>query len=131
MEDELSRITISVPRVPPSINKRIRMNHWAYTTLRDAWKTDIYHLMGVKNKAVLNAWRQLREESGQKTPVIVRIEHKKMYDPDAVYGAAKTPIDCLVRLGYIRDDSEKYLELVVTQERSNTPQTVITIVGPE
>jgi hypothetical protein len=56
--------------------------------------------------------------------------HPKPYDPDNAIGCLKPVLDAMRKVGWIRDDSETWLELLpVRQERSaaGAPATMIEI----
>ena len=128
---EMSKISITVPRVPCGANKLMRMHYRERTDLRRGWESDIFHLLTNKDKRCLKAWRDLREGLDQKTPIRIHIVHKREFDPDNLFSAVKIPLDALANLGFIRDDSHRFITLEVTQEKSVENQTVIEIEGPQ
>ena len=58
----------------------------------------------------------------------ITISHPKVYDADNTVAALKPVLDALRKVGYIRDDSETWLELLpVCQERSASSAPASTI----
>ncbi len=118
---------ITVPMVPPGINQRLKMHHMDYKRVRDGWQSAIYHLVSGLNRANLYTAHTRHE----KMRVKIHIEHSRLFDPDNLTSAAKTPLDCLRRLKFLFDDTPQYLELDVTQSKSRENQTTIEITEAE
>jgi hypothetical protein len=107
-------VTIVVPRCTPNAGelKRKYRNPHAYARLRDGWQHDIYYLMLPADRS----WLQSLSANQTKMRVDIRVFHKNPYDKDNLYASVKPTLDSLTRLHFIFDDSEKYIELHVTQE---------------
>lgn len=52
---------------------------------------------------------------------------RRICDPDNLIGGAKGTIDCLVREGIIADDTPDHIELIVRQQLTKTPHTIVQI----
>ncbi len=110
---------LTIPAVPPSINKILRM-HW--TDKRDLlslWILEIRGAMGDKVPPVPQC----------KMRVVVTIHNSRAYDKDNAYGACKVIFDAMKILGLIFDDRDQFLEAEVKQEKSTRAErhTVIEI----
>lgn len=123
MPDREEGVRITVPMVPPSINKMRHMHFHDYRRLRDRWESTMYILMGHRQLS------ELRQRPVGKVHVQMHIEHTRLFDPDGLYSAVKIPLDCLVRLEIIPNDTPENLTLSVTQAKSKEKQTTIVIDG--
>jgi Holliday junction resolvase RusA-like endonuclease len=52
---------------------------------------------------------------------------RRICDPDNLIGGAKGTIDCLVREGILANDTPAHVELIITQQVTKSPKTVVTI----
>lgn len=115
---------LTVPIIPPSPNelrRRYRTPH-AYKRLRDDWGWQL------KAAAGLNRFRLAAlADTQHKMRVHIHIAHKQLFDPDNLVGSVKVILDALRALNYLHDDSEEFVELTVTQEKSRTQYTTITM----
>src|SRR5215469_15577568 len=95
--------------VPPSPNelRRKYRNPHAYKRLRQAWETAIIYMTPPHD-------RKFVKESAQISRMMIQlvIHNSREYDPDNLQGCQKPVLDALKNLGYIRDDSERWLELL-------------------
>lgn len=110
---------ITIPDVPPSLNKVLRM-HWVVKRkLSTYWETLVWTLIPHKG----NRWE------GKKKQVLLTLHHSRFYDKDNAYGACKVVVDALKNCGFIMDDTEEWLDLNVEQEKCPHKQrrTVIRI----
>ncbi len=100
---------LTIPDIPPSLNKVLRM-HWA------------------KKRGLLRAWiwmirtsgifgNSLVAFAGGRRRVRITLHHSRLYDKDNAYGACKVIFDALKAEGLIMDDSAKWLEAIVEQEK--------------
>lgn len=110
-EDVIS-VSFEVPRIPVTIN-RLSREHWSKRVLhRKTWMLEIRAALGTGRKyQELRAWA----ECGDKVRVEVHVIHTKEFDPDNLYSAAKIPMDAMKGIGCLADDTNKHVELVVTQ----------------
>jgi len=70
----------------------------------------------------------VRQANEGRMRVSITISHPKVYDADNTVAALKPVLDALRKVGYIRDDSETWLELLpVCQERSASSAPASTI----
>jgi Holliday junction resolvase RusA-like endonuclease len=120
-------VRIVIPMVPPSPNelRRRYRNPHVYKRLREAWERSL--LYGVESAA---AHQELVKQGQERVRVEFTIAHPKPYDPDNAIGCLKPVLDAMRKVGWIRDDSETWLELrTVRQQRSaaDAPSTTIEI----
>lgn len=115
----------SLPFVPPSLNKMLRM-HWSKR--RKLAKTMAWEVLAVAGRPTREPLKQCRIEA-------VRVT-RQLLDTDGLYGSMKMFLDCLVEctkqnpygLGFIVDDNPECLDLVVTQKKGK-PGLEVTIYG--
>jgi len=116
-----------IPVVPPSANRLLRMHYRKRMRELDAWKTLIFYSVNGESRTAVYEWAAGRN----RLKVEIHIEHAQLFDKDNLYSAAKLPLDALVRLGFLADDSNEFIDLTVTQSRSKAKQTTISIYAPE
>jgi hypothetical protein len=108
---------ITIPDVPPSLNKYLRM-HWAVKKrLRQHWAWAL--------KVALA--RVGFSPAGERTPkmsVNITIFLSRRFDRENSWGGCKPIIDAMRDVGLIRNDSERWLDLGVAQTIGE-PHTVI------
>lgn len=100
-------------RVPLTLNKLLR-THWAGKK-RDleSWKTWVLGIAG--NKTGVNG----------KVRVTITVYRAKLQDPDNATGSVKPLVDALNRLGWMVDDSVKWLELEVSEVATKDTRTEV------
>jgi hypothetical protein len=99
-------LTLTIPDVPPSLNKVLNL-HWRnQQKLKDKWK------LLVRAQII-----PIPMNLAQKKRVRITLHHARPYDEDNAYGACKVLIDALKSWNLIWDDSAKYLTLFIWQER--------------
>jgi hypothetical protein len=121
-------ITITVPLVPPSLNvlRRKYRNCFVYKKLRTDWEHSLKYAVGSANVV---KWLNVQAKHNRMR-VKVTIFHGNQYDPDNLVACLKPVLDSLRNIGFIQDDSEKWLELVPPQQfRSGERKTVVEL-GP-
>ena len=120
-------VVIRVPGCPPSLNKILRM-HWATRKkLLEAWSSDLWYSASCLGRsATLSGWARSRA----RLTVNICLQHNRLFDKDNAYGSVKVVLDAMKSLGFIADDSPEFIDLEVTQEKSRTVETVITIWEP-
>ena len=105
--------TIHVAMCPPSgnvLHRRYRSPH-AYRKLREKWEQSIAY--AVKDASEKNAL--IKQAHACRMHLKVTLIHKGMFDDDNLYSSLKPVLDALVKVGYLRDDSAKWLELEAAQ----------------
>jgi hypothetical protein len=101
---------LTIPDVPPSLNKVLRM-HWAKKgKLRDSWTMMI--------KGALLPIRPPQGVQKAKMRVVITFYNARAYDRDNAFGAGKVIFDVLRRLNLIFDDRPEWLDAEVRQEKS-------------
>ena len=121
-EDVAWKKTLEIPWCPPTLNEQLR-THWSK-------RRKLTELAGlyIANKIGVNT-----EPPDGKVIVTIRMYRWNTMDEDGAHGACKPIFDALVRLGWARDDSAKWMHQVmepVVIDRKN-PRTVISIeYGP-
>lgn len=109
---------ITIPDVPPSLNKTLNMHFRDRVKLKNNWK------MWVRSQH-MPAFGLLPERMS----VTVTMHHSRLYDRDNAYGAVKPLVDALRHWRVIRDDTQEWLDLDVKQEKCphKSRRTVIRI----
>jgi hypothetical protein len=118
-------LTIEIPEqlVKVESQNKSTFGHWrTYRRYRDKW------LVALRNRLVP---RHARPDC----PMELRITsvRQRLLDDGNLVGGAKPIPDCLVRLGYIHDDSPKWLKVAYEQLTGpkHERRTIITITKPE
>jgi hypothetical protein len=116
-----SSIEFSIPRIPPTINRLMRM-HWTRRVAEHtAWTEEIkaaLHYGKPLRWKLLQAWAQC----GDRMRIEMTVVHQRDFDPDNLFSICKVPLDSLVALQCLKGDSSKHIELAVKQERGK-PET--------
>lgn len=109
----MDSVSFFVPRIPPSPNQ-LHGKHWrARFNLKNTWIVELQ--VGAQRED----WARLREwHEVSKVKFEMIIHHSRFFDPDNLVSCAKVPLDAAKWLGFITDDSSKWIELVVTQEKA-------------
>jgi len=115
---------LDIPLVPPSPNvmRRKYRSPLAYRRLRQLWETNLFHATG---SAALS--QKLKQQAEAKNAVAITVYHKKPYDPDNLTGSAKVVLDALRNIGFIKDDSARYIALTVEQVVGPDKRTTVRI----
>ena len=96
-------MTFEIPGVPPSNNVLLRCARhirWKQQTKQ----TIASHVVAQVGKP--------RERETQRVRLAITVFRRRLLDPDNLVGGLKLLIDVLVRLGWLRQDSPEWLELV-------------------
>ena len=117
-EDVAWKKTAEIRWCPPSLNEQLR-THWSK-------RRKLTELAGlyIANKIGVNT----EPPEGQVT-VTIQMYRWNPVDADGAHGGCKPLFDAIVRLGWAKDDSEKYMRQIVLPtvvDRKN-PRTVISI----
>lgn len=110
----MSRWTIEVLDVPPSLNKVLRM-HWAVKRrLMGTWMDWMLCRMSFA------ARRSLKDASKaqERVKMHITLHNARQYDRDNAFGAVKVIVDAARACGLIHDDRPEFLDLEVKQEKS-------------
>jgi hypothetical protein len=116
--------------VTPSLNEVMRLNHHAYTRMRNTWREALAITMDASRDADK---RLLLVAAEEKTPMRVdfQIFHGKLYDHDNAVGGIKMVLDslkvCSTGLGWLADDSHEMCKLTVKQIKSKRWGTELSI----
>jgi hypothetical protein len=102
---------LTIPEVPPSLNKFLNMHWRAQRKLRDKWILEVRAQMDM-NKVWL---KPIAKREAVKMKVFIMLVHSRFYDYDNACGGAKPVVDALKHWGLIYDDSRELLELIVEQ----------------
>jgi len=113
--------------VPPSPNERKWQHHMARFRLRKAWQEGLFYgVICARHRREL-----IDQAKTNRMRVEITVHIKNTFDEDNLVAAMKPVLDGLKKLGYIRDDSPEFLELVlpIQQIKSAERKTVLKI-GP-
>lgn len=106
--------TWTLPGVPDPLNVMLRRHWGARHVINRAWAKTCLVIMWRRRKPVTNRVR-----------LGVTLYRKRRLDPDAKVASVKPILDAMVELGWLKDDSERWLELNVIQELARkTPPRV-------
>ena len=97
---------LTIPAVPPSLNKTLGMNRWERQALNESWR-------------LLIRTQFLPDGRGrEKKRVRIVLWHSRRYDEcDNLQGSCKPIFDALKSWGLIYDDSPEWLEAHISQEK--------------
>lgn len=114
-------ITLTIPEATPSLNRCLGI-HWAKKMrLRKRWGWLV-------RTARLNA-KVFPVEPLPKARVTITRHGRRICDYDNLIGGTKMLTDSLVKEGILENDTPDHVELVVRQEITKTPHTIVTIEG--
>lgn len=99
---------MTIPDVPPSLNKTLRMHWAARAKLAEVWA------YWIRANSPSTFFHPIY---GTKMSVKVTLWHSRFYDKDNAYGACKVLVDALKLHKLIFDDNAKHLELTVEQQK--------------
>lgn len=99
-------VKLTITDVPPSPNK-VLGKHWSTKAgEKDKW------VLLVRSKIVPCVIR-----SPERKQVLITLCHSRRYDADNAYAAVKPLVDALKHWNLIWDDSAKWIDLMVVQEK--------------
>ena len=107
---------LTIPAIPPSINRVLRMHWQGKRNLLTGWILLIRSAMGPPKKIPQCKMR-----------VVVTIHNSRMYDVDNAWAAVKVIFDAMKVLGLIFDDREQFLEAEVRQVKTTRTNAHTTI----
>jgi hypothetical protein len=121
---ELTRvIELCIFNVPPSANvlRRKYRNPHVYAKLRDSWGWILFAT------ATLRERKELRDmgKGGKRVKVSVCVQHRQLFDRDNLFASVKPVLDSMVGLRWLKDDSEKEIQLEVVQSKGEPFKTTI------
>lgn len=122
--------TIEVPLVAPSTNvlRRKYRNPHAYRCLRENWENFLFYFKphAYRNDSPQRMIREAAERA--RIRVQVTVYHTKKYDRDNLWGSQKPVLDALRNIGFIKDDSDDWIELLMPQQViGKERKTVVTL----
>jgi hypothetical protein len=117
-------ITFKIPLVTPSLNENNGMHWGAKQKLAKQW-----------HKALWVEWitGKHQKATGKRCLTVERVS-KGECDEDNAYGGCKIPIDQLKKIGFLVDDNQKNMQLVVRQRKpvnGEEPHTKFTLTDLE
>ena len=112
--------TITIPDVPPSLNKTTRQNGFANWRLKNKWVQLVRSQIVPFDRVAVG-----------RVHCKVTLHHSRMYDKDNAYGAVKPLIDALRHWKLVYNDTKEWLELKVEQAKCPHKNRHTTIeIGP-
>ena len=100
-----SELTWTFQRVPLTLNQLLR-THWrARSRDLEDWKWQILSVAGNRHRLAKKSRVRLK----------ILVFRGRLQDPDNRYGSVKHLVDALVRLGWLVDDSDFWLQLEVVE----------------
>lgn len=115
-------IRLVLSSIPPSLNQYLRM-HWAVKRkLRVKYHWELLSCLSVMS------WEQKPKQKTPKASVKISVFRPRRLDQDNLTGGLKPLIDAMRDVGLIRDDSPRWLDLIVRQEKDSiTPRVEIEV----
>jgi hypothetical protein len=111
-------IAFTIPEATPSLNTVLR-SHWrANYYLRSRWQWFVRAAI-VNNKLKPSHWTRAK--------VTIERFGPRRLDADNFAGGTKILMDCLVREGFIEDDSPRHIECEYLQHFCPEPKTIVHI----
>lgn len=105
---------LTIPNVPPSLNKLLRMHWAAKRKLNECWVLHV--LVALGQNPYLKPIVKMR--------VKVTLHHSRLYDEcDNMWGACKPIFDALKHWKLIYDDAPEYLEPTVEQQKCSRKES--------
>ena len=111
-------IAFTLPEATPSLNTLLRLHWSAKVRLRSRWQWLV-------RAAVVNG--SLKPERWPRAKVTIERFSPRRLDADNLAGGAKQLMDCLVREGFIEDDSPRHVECEYRQSFGMEPKTLVQI----
>ena len=135
--NEVRSVRISLPYAPVSGNQYSAMHHHVKKNYKEKWRTMIFVSLSSR---IDREWLLAMAKLGKRMKVEIAVTHPRLFDKDNLYQGVKPLVDCLraykfnpkqpenfMGLGYLAGDSEKEIDLIVTQQKGKAPQTVFMI----
>ena len=110
----MDSVNFFVPRIPPSPNKLHGQNWRMRFREKHTWIVELQVGAGREKIQQLREWHEV-----SRLRVEMIIHHSRLFDPDNLVSCAKVPLDAAKWLGFITDDSSKWIELHVSQVKSS------------
>jgi hypothetical protein len=111
-------IAFTLPEATPSLNTLLRLHWSAKMRLRSRWQWLV--------RAAIADLKLKPEHLGYARVTIERFSPRRL-DADNFAGGAKQLMDCLVREGFIQDDSPRYIECEYRQHFGAEAKTLVKI----
>lgn len=112
-------ITLTIPESTPSLNRTLHADWRKKIQMRKHWRWLV-------RAARLEA-KVFPVAPYPKAKVTIVRHGRRICDTDNLYGGTKMLTDSLKHEGIIEDDSPAHVELVVKQQISKVPHTVVTV----
>lgn len=124
-------VRFTVPLVPPSGNElRRKYRHWAvYKGLRELWEVEIFlHISPEASSFYRARTRSMNPRKPELTKISIAVFRGKLLDDDNLKSGVKPVLDGLKNMGYIKNDSPRWIVLEVSQHRdAANPRTEISV----
>lgn len=113
-------IRFDIPLVPPSLNQLLGW-HWSKKhRVTKAWEEALHHGISKQFATLMKEWG--RSKMHTLINVTVFSARRRELDEDNLFGGFKPCLDSTKRLGYIYDDSKKYVRVFFTQQYEPDPR---------
>lgn len=116
-------IRLVIFQVPRSLNGLLRMYKypWKYAKYRDDWAMLLKCAASPNERSALGQMAK----AGKRVKVSIALQHTRLYDRDNLWGCVKPLVDSLVNLGWLAGDSDKDIDLAVTQVKGQPDKSII------
>lgn len=116
-------IELTIPEATPSLNRMLGI-HWAKKArMRKRWG---WLVRAARLEAKVHLDTPL-----PRAKVTVTRHGRRICDPDNLIGGTKMLTDSLVKEGILENDTPVHIELVVNQQKTTSPRTVVRIEALE
>ena len=119
-------LKLTIPRIPPSPNGPggyLRL-HWTKRRKdKEAWKWEVMRATA----KVRGIGDMFKPAPSRRVKVTIHQVRARLLDRDNLWASVKHICDSIVVCGLARDDSEKWMDLSVSQETGKDHRTEITI----
>lgn len=112
-------IELTIPEPTPSLNPMLRQFWVKRTKEQKRWR---WLVRAARLEAKYHPTAPI-----EKARVTVTRHGRRILDTDNLYGGVKGLVDLLVKEGILANDTPDHVELVMRQQKTQTPKTVVQI----
>ena len=118
-------IFLTIPRIPKSPNRGRGVIGWSIWSSarkeRDVWRAEL--AFALRTTFGFKGWNH----NNRRRRVVITQYRKRLLDKDNLYTSVKRLVDAMRDLQFIKQDSERWVDLKALQEKSAEERTTILI----